>query len=206
MTTQFSQQVFGFRFVDTNYGDTLQAICARELGDATVWAQVAQFNGLTWPYITDDPEQVAPGVVLSGTQIKLPAPTATVSATVDPTAVFGTDMQLAKGKLVVGPNGDFATVSGVPNLEQALQNLIPTNKGDLVMHASYGTDVPKILGSVNGPTSALLGAQYAKTGVQTDPRIDSVTSSIANVSGDQNTITVVAQTIAGKTLTVTSDT
>jgi hypothetical protein len=38
MTTPFDRPLNGYRFVQTQYGDTLPTIAARELGDAGRWA------------------------------------------------------------------------------------------------------------------------------------------------------------------------
>lgn len=43
-------------------GDTLFAVAARELGDATQWNRIAALNGLTDPYITESIELRLPPV------------------------------------------------------------------------------------------------------------------------------------------------
>jgi phage baseplate assembly protein W len=196
------KKVFGFRYVDTLRGESLQILAARELGDGTLWATVAAFNSLKPPYITDDPSAVRPGVVLSGTQLRVPAPVAFVSVDLDPTEVLLTDIRLTKGRLTVGLRGDLDTVSGADNLKQALVNRIETNKGELVMHAGYGSDVRRIVGTGNGPTAGLLGAQYAKTAVAADTRISKVLKTTSKVNGDIITVVVDAETISGRQIQV----
>lgn len=202
MSGSVTREVQGFRYVVTQVGDTLQALCAREIGDATVWAEIAAFNGLKPPYIVDDPELVVPGVVVSGSQIRLPAPTSFVSAATDPEAVFLVDIQLSKGRMQFGANGDLTMLSGRDNLRQALVHRIVTPRGELVMHADYGSLLSRILGAANGPTARLLAGQYARAAVLADSRVSAVRQPKATVNGDVVTVELDAETIAGKIVNV----
>ena len=87
MTTIFDNALTGYRFADTRRGDTLQLISYRELGDASLWTQLIAYNKLVYPFITDDPTQVQPGVLLTGSQILVPAPVPVISSTTDPAKV-----------------------------------------------------------------------------------------------------------------------
>jgi predicted Zn-dependent protease len=40
----------GFRLVEIKYGDTLQELAARELGDANKWRDIIAINDLLPPY------------------------------------------------------------------------------------------------------------------------------------------------------------
>jgi phage baseplate assembly protein W len=200
MSTQPSvtmqKPLYGFRFVQTQRGDSLQIIAARELGDATLWQQLIDYNGLLPPYITDDPAQADPGVILTGASIKVPAPAPVTTETTDPDALFGTDVQLVNGRLSFA-NGDIATVSGRDNLKQALTNRIDTPRGDLLMHSDYGSLHQRMKGAGNGPTTGLLVAQYAKASVQSDPRIQSIMSATSTVNGDAIEVSIEARPISG---------
>ena len=197
MTTPFDRPLYGFRFIDILFGDTLPVIAARELGDAGRWAEIIALNSMIYPYITDDPDKVVPGVFLSGTCITVPA-SAPSSAQPDPNSVFGTDILLVNGKMTVA-NGDIVTVSDLPNLEQALGNLITTDQGELIYHTEYGTKIRRLIGDMNGPTAALLAANDAKTAVARDKRISTVNTSTGTVSGDAIIVNVVAEAINGTT-------
>ena len=63
----------GFRLVPTRRGDTLQDVAVRELGDAARWYDLAAINDLLPPFLTDDPQQAGPRVLLTGQDLKIPA-------------------------------------------------------------------------------------------------------------------------------------
>jgi phage baseplate assembly protein W len=196
MPSIFDTPLTGYRYVQTNYGDTLQTFAARVIGDASNWAVLIGMNGLQPPYLTDDPDSVTAGVVLNGTFLMIPA--ATQATALTPDDVFKTDQLLNQdGTLAVTSTGDFATVSGIANLTQALENALDTDQGELIYHGSYGYLGRRLLGSNNGPTAGMLAARYAKQTVSADSRISSVTSSIATVSGTVIATVVEAETIAG---------
>jgi phage baseplate assembly protein W len=203
MTTIFDTPLAGYRFVQTQYGDTLQAFAARVLGDATNWAQLVALNGLLPPYLTDDADLVSATVVLNGSFIMVPASSPS-SASTDPDSVFKTDLLLTPDGFLAVANGDFALVSGVANLTQALENALNTDQGELLFHDSYGTLMRRLIGTGNGPTAGLLAARYAKQTVSADSRISSVTSSVATVLGVVISTDVQAQTIAGTTIPITT--
>lgn len=195
--SQFDRPLFGFRFVDTSVGDTLQVIAARELGDAARWVDLISYNRLVPPFITDDAAEAGPGVILTGSQILVPAPAPVVSSTVDPEKVFGSDVLLGPRGTLMTDGIDFVTVVGRENLGQALSNRIETDRGELIFHPLYGCDTRRLVGVANGPTASLLGAQAAKSATLQDPRISSVTSAVAEVNGDVINVAVKAETVVG---------
>jgi hypothetical protein len=87
----FMREAPGIRLAETRYGDTLQRIALRELGDASRWVELAELNGLRPPYLTD-PALARAGVLAYGASIKLPSPSSIVSASSDPGAVYGADL------------------------------------------------------------------------------------------------------------------
>jgi len=198
MSVIFDKPLTGYRYVDIQHGDTLRAIAARELGDASRWVELIAYNSLVPPYVAEAP---SPGVLAYGAQILVPAPTRIISTTADPDRVFEIDIDLSKGHLEA-EDGDFALVSGRANLRQALKHRVETDRGELVYHGNYGSFVRRLIGAVNGPTSALLAAEYAKSAIQADPRISSVTQATAEVVGDKISVSVEAQPISGRTVHV----
>jgi len=203
MTTAFDTPLNGFTFVPTQRGDTLQKIAARVLGDASLWYQLISPNGLIPPYITDDASQAGDGVLLTGQQILIPAPTA-VATTTDPDEVFGTDIALQDGMLTATQSGDFAFVTGRDNLHQALKNRVETPQGDLIYHMQYGSLVPKLIGQSSTPARAVLAASSAKGAILADPRVSSVGQARADVSGDAIGVSVEAFPVAGQSMKVTA--
>lgn len=197
------RQIYGFRFVEINRGDTLQQIAARELGDASRWAEIVSYNNLKPPYITGDASAVTDGVLLYGSLIRLPASTPVISSTNDPERVFERDVKLTNGKVAVTAGGDFDVVSGVANLKQALKHRLDTPRGELIYHANaYGSLHWRLIGTANGPTASLLAAEYAKAAVLADPRISKVNSATAEVSGDAIQASVEAEPIVGRPVDV----
>lgn len=204
MTTQFDKPLAGFTFVDTRFGDTLQKIAARVFGDAAQWYQLVAYNNLVSPFITDDPAQAKPGVLLTGQQLLVPAPFA-VASTPDPTLVFGSDVALPNGDLQVDATGDFAVVSGRANLSQGLRNVIETERGEIIYHTGYGNQTRTLIGKVSTQAATVLAAQYAKGAVLSDDRIQSVNKSVAQVIGDATTVSVEVVPIVGPPVTVTAN-
>lgn len=201
MSTIFDRELAGYRFVLTQHGDSLQRVAARELRDASKWNTIVALNKLQPPYLTDDPALASSNVILNGsTYLVLPA-TSAVYAKPDPTSVFGTDLLLSPDGFLSTSNGDFATVTGIANLEQALSNALDTDQGELLHHPLYGTLVRRILGKVVGPTAQQLAAEYAKATVGADARIQQIDSAIATTVGDSISVKVQAESIVGDQVT-----
>jgi phage baseplate assembly protein W len=198
MSTPFDTPLTGYGFVLSHFGDSLRNVALRELGDASLWTQLVAINNLQPPYTTDDPTQASDTVILNGTDfIIIPAAQA-ATATPDPDDAFGTDILLnADGTLGLNGGGDFQSISGLDNLRQALVNALKTNEKELIYHPTYGTLVRRILGTVNGPTSTLLAAEYSKATIEADSRIQQVDSASAVTVGDSITVYVFAETING---------
>lgn len=182
----------------------MQKIAARVFGDAAQWYQLIAYNNLVSPFITDDPTQVKTGVLLTGQQILVPAPYA-VASSPDPALVFGADIALTNGNFSVDSGGDFAVVSGRANLSQGLQNVIETERGELIYHTEYGSQVRTLLGKVSNQAATVLAAQYAKAAVLSDARVSSVNTSVATVTGDVTAVSVEAVPIVGQPVTVTAN-
>lgn len=204
MTTNYQRPLLGFRFVEILHGDTLQAIAARELSDASRWSELIAYNDLVPPFLTDDPAQARPGVLLSGSLIRLPAPVPVVSSTTDPDKVFGIDILLENGAFVV-ENGDFSVASGRTNLRQAIKHRVETDRGELMFHSTYGSLVRRLLGTVNGPTATLLAAEYAKSAVQADTRINQVTEALAEADGDVIRVSIEAEPVVGRVVELNAE-
>ncbi|ATI15622.1 baseplate assembly protein W [Bordetella phage vB_BbrM_PHB04] len=197
MTTPFSRPMYGFRFEETRRGDTLKAIAARTLGDAGRWHELIAFNKLVPPYITDDPAQVKPGVILTGELLLVPAPAPAVTTSTDPQEVFQRDIRLENGMLAVD-GGDFLVAAGRENFTQAIRNRVETETGELIHHMDYGNRTRRLLGAVNGPTASLLAAQYTRSAVLADPRVRRVVSATAEVIGDVVNVGVKVEPVSGQ--------
>jgi len=197
MTTIFDKPLSGYRFVDTQFGDTLPRIAARELNDAARWGDLIAFNKLVPPYLTDDPNQVKPGVLLTGSQILVPAGAPVISTTTDPNLVFEIDALLQNGLLQI-QDGDLAVVSGRDNFKQAIRHRLITDRGELIYHMEYGSLCRSVIGAGNGPTTGLLVAEYAKASLKADDRVSDVSKTVAAIVGDATNLDVEVVPVVGR--------
>ncbi len=190
----------GFRHIQTLFGDTLQRISLRELGDAKHWPKIAALNGLRPPYLTDDPAEVDEGILLTGSVIYLPVQVAGVAdENSDP---FFTDIQLEGGRIAVS-GGDMVLTSGDSNLLQALRHRVSVERKELMFWPDYGCYARTVLGRGASNGSGQLAAFYVRSALLEDPRVKSVEKIEATIVGDQ--ISVVAEVIpvTGKSLSFT---
>ena len=194
----FDRDLPGYRYVALLHGDTLQQVAYRELGDARRWPELAWINDLVPPYITDNPEFAGPRVLLTGNTIIVPAAAALASADTDPETVFDTDCRLRNRLLHADETGDLELVSGRENLKQQIIHRIITDKGELIFHPDYGCSIRRLLGVVNGPTAALLAADYVKAALLSDDRVSEVTRAVATVQGDQIAVDCEIEPISGR--------
>ena len=192
----------GFRPVKVLATDTLESIAARELGDGTRWYELAVYNGLEAPYIseTGGHRVATPGATIA-------VPSASPVADTGPgvvgsdaagqrtaAALYGTDAALvetpmsAPGRVEVDMLIDVRTgtdvrmIEGIGNLVQALQLRAWTLQGTMPEAPEYGAPF-QVGAKLTGP--ALSRATIALEGVLLqDPRVDSVASVTSEVAGD----------------------
>lgn len=184
------------RYVVVQYGDSLQRIALRELGDASRWLDLIVLNGLSPPYIVP-PELATDRLVSPGDRIMVPAPGSGVAANQDADAVLGCDLLLTKGQLSVA-NGDLAMVSGIDNFAQALSIRVTVEKRELGFHPEFGCWVRSLLGDIGGQPSARLAAFYVKSALKEDPRVQSVDSCIATLAGDKILVDATVTPVSGQ--------
>lgn len=153
-------------------GDSLQAIAARELGDAAAWRELVALNGLVTPYLVPSAAEAdrQPGALLWGDLIRVPARATTASAVTGEDAL-GQDVALQDGALVVGEGGDLATVLGGANLGQALRHRVLTPYGSFLPHPTYGCELHGLLGLRNDPVRMVLAAGLCRRAMLRDPRV-----------------------------------
>lgn len=194
---EFERLEPSYRLAETYFGDDLQAVSARELGDANRWAELVWLNNLRHPYLTDDALLANESVRLNGTLIKIPAPVGVYTDDASRGQVYEKDCILTNKLLSVNAGGDLAVASGVKNLTQQLKHRIDTPKGQARRHPDYGCLVWRLKGSVTGPTAETLGSEYVKSTLIADYRVSSVVSSSAITNGDAIMITAKVESIEG---------
>lgn len=194
-----SKPLYGFRFAEIHLGDTLQLIAYRELGDANRWAELIAFNGLVAPFLA---AVASVGVLAYGDYIRVPASTPVVETTTSAAKVFGIDVMLINGDLAFSA-GDFAVVVGRDNLRQAIGSLLVSDRGDLIFHPDYGTQIRRMLGSVNGPAAELLAESYTRSALLADPRVKSVNKIVVTSLGDSIGLSVEITPVSGQSMQIT---
>lgn len=200
--SDFDRDLTGYRYAEILHGDSIQRLAYRELGDASRWQELVWINDLLPPYITSEPAQASKRVLLAGGVIVVPAARAIVGAQTDPDKVFDIDCRLRKGLLEADESGDIQIISGRENLKQQLVHRVETDKGALLFHPEYGCSIRRILGVINGPTAAILGAQYVKSALLSDFRVSEVTKSAAEVVGDVTRIEAEITPISGRSVDI----
>ncbi len=200
--SEFERKLPPVRLAATHHGDTLQTFADREMGDANRWPELVWINSLTFPYLTDDPERVAPGVLLAGSYLKVPAPVGVFTDSGADGRVYGRDCRLTNKVLSTDDGGDLSVTSGVENLKQQLTHGIVTPRGQAIRHPAYGCMVWRLFGTVNGPTAGKLGAEYVKASLKSDYRVSRVDKSVAEVTADQLRVTARAVSINGSSIDV----
>lgn len=203
--SEFERTQPNFRLVETHHGDDLQAVAGRELGDSNRWPELIWLNQLTHPYLTDDERLVSPTVRLTGSLIKVPAPSSVWTDSADRGQVYERDCRLVKKRLLDDGSGDFLIAAGVDNLTQQLKHRIDTPRGQARRHPEYGCLVWRLKGTVNGRLGADLGARYVRAALEADYRVDTVQSVTAEVDGDAIRIQAKAEAIAGGVVDLLTD-
>lgn len=186
-----------YRLAETQYGDTLAVVAARELGSGNRWPELIWLNGLKPPYITDNPAHVVPGVLLSGSLIKVPAPGGQSTGGAGDGRAYGRDAAMVNKRLTATPGGDLAVVSGVDNLSQQLRHRVVTPRGQAIRHPDYGCMIWRLMGRANSPIAGFMGAEYVRAALVADYRVAAVTSSAAEIDMDAIRITAGVTAIDG---------
>ncbi len=153
------------RSIVVKEGDTLQTIANRELGDMALWIHIAILNNLT------SNSELAPGDTLF-----LPVQQASsteFSAFIlseKTTDQYGTDMQLdSRRGFAIAENGDYATVSGLSNIIQAIDSRLNTKLRSMIKHTAFG------IATIPGRPTNELAVAYTRSSLKAslfrDPRI-----------------------------------
>lgn len=201
----FSRPLPPYRIAQTEHGDTIQSISARELGDANRWPELVWLNDLAWPFITDDESRAGPSVLLSGSLIKIPSPVGVSTRDDDPNRVFERDVRMVGRQMRATEGGDFEVVAGASNLAQQLNHRIATPKGQLMRHPEYGSTLYRILGRVSGPAANILAKDYTQAALLSDYRVRSIEALQATTDGDAVRVNARVETIAGGVVDVVTE-
>ena len=173
-------------------------LAARYLNDSGKWYDIALFNNLSYPYIA---LTGGPGVLRPGDRLAIPTKTAnapTKSATrfqsSTPEAIYGTDFELEETdfsqpgrpevelKIDRRTHRDIAAVGGIPNLTQALQVRVWTQKNTYPLYPGYG--MPLVVG-VNATAENVTRVKLGLRGtILRDSRVALITRMSTELSDD----------------------
>jgi hypothetical protein len=186
------------RYAETNYGDTLQAIALRELGNSDHWTDLIWLNDLIPPFITDDATLAGARVLLSGEKIALPMGDSGISP--DERETFGVDVALTDVGVLTVSDGDFVVEDGFKNLQYAICRRIVTEKRTKGFSPEYGCWVGLLRGERLGAANLALAAFYVQSAIREDDRVADVLSCVATAEGDAIKINAVVKPIEGRDL------
>lgn len=190
----FEKKLKGYRYVATLWGETIQKFALRVTGDAAKWVEIVNLNDLKAPYLAAEPDD---RVAAYGDMLMVPSAKSMATVESDPDAVFGVDILLNSGELLV-ENGDIKTVSGVKNYVQAIRHRVETNTGELLFHKEYGCRVRSVIGLNNAYSAGMIAGSYVKAAIKSDVRTKNVPSCRVGIAGDVISIDVDAVPVSGR--------
>jgi len=177
--------------------DSLRRIAVRELGDASLWADIADLNNLRPPYVS---RAALPGTVMPGRSILLPTLDRPVGA-VGGESVEDIEIDALGVNWELTDEGEFQPnaarngcdlVRGMPCYIQALEKVrFRTRVGDNPVFPDVGILAP--VGHKNGAGMVQAVALSVRRACLTDPRTQSVVDLAVNDEGDGVTVEVSVQ-------------
>lgn len=164
--------------------DTLMTFAARNMGDFSSWYSIATQNNLQPPFIAQTPSN---GIASPGTNLQIPS-------TINPNSVIGqantnpitnyelqylgTDIYLGNiGQEMPPWNGDFYIIYGYQNLAISIGRRLLTPIGSLIYEPLFGSQLPSLIGNIQGLDTIGFITAYAESSIQSDPRVASVANS-----------------------------
>jgi len=162
--------------------DSLQIIATKY---GCNWEDIANLNNLSYPFISSE---VIPGetnIAYVGSTILIPIEKVykknSSIATIEK-RVYGSDLQFLRYEdhslepyLLDTSEGDIQISEGINNLYQACCSRFTVDKGSLVLHPEYGTEIRQFLGKGKGNYKTLIKIKLdVKRTLLQDPRIERV--------------------------------
>jgi hypothetical protein len=160
-------------------GESLLDLARRIYGALDRWQEIADLNGWQSATRTASGRPARAGDVVL---IEQPPAVDTGEGVAGPD-IYRTDLKItAAGALELTPGGDLATISGPPNIEQALRLRTQTKQGEHAHAPRYG--LPRAIGRrITATTSGQLAA-IVREQITQDPRIERVSRFEVSDNGD----------------------
>ncbi len=190
-----------FSIAKVNLGDNIKSLAQRLLGDPGRWKTLVLLNNLRAPFVADaggeDVLQPGDDILYPSVGATGPGPEIVNISTVKEDQgqsiaeqAFGRDARLKSirdgnvqvSDVVIGQAGDWDTISGIPNVEQALKLKFSTEKGELTVHPSFGARFP--IGKKITAASFNTFSIQTRSTILSDPRVEGIELLSFNSSGD----------------------
>lgn len=177
-----SYEFSGLNVYTIKGNDTLQNIALVELGDEDLWVYIATVNN-----DVDSNADLVPGETIyipvqvdSIDDVNKEQFILTEDVVRDP---YGTDILLdANGGIVIQENNDVALISGIENVQQAIDLRLSTAVGSMIKQSVYG------IVAQAGFAGESMAIRYMKLSIRAaliqDPRIESIDNMIASLGSD----------------------
>lgn len=172
--------------VHVQTGDTLQGLAARHLGDASRWLELAEANGLVWPYLdfSGGPDPASGRVARPGATLTIPDPDGTVSEA----DIVGSDLRF---------DGARGLTRGAENLQARLIRRLVGQRGSIPHHPDWGSRLWTFPGRTLD-AGALLDAQVeAADALRRDPAVTAVIAVRVHADNDAIRIDADVETALG---------
>jgi phage baseplate assembly protein W len=186
--------------ITIHYGDTLQAIAARELGDWTRWQELAELNRLRWPFLhslglTASDDESIPGdirrVLNVGDRLRLPIQ--------DDAGQEGPNLSVTPFGVDLSEDGPARELlRGLDNLQAALQRRLRTPLGYLPHHPEYGSRLRSFIGQPLNLALVLDVRAEVQRVLSLDARVSVVQNVAVDVQEDALVVTALCETELGE--------
>lgn len=197
-------------------GDTLQLIAQNHMNDMSQWTELAKYNNLKHPYLTEDPMDKLdnPHIAVVGDKIVIPvevtlsalasAPLTFDSKKIIEEIALGRDFCLTRDltyasnhgthdeilELTTAPNGSVGYVKGVENLRQALLQRLWTKKGTLPLHPQYGSNLHEFIGKKLTAELIVQIELEMEVTCRIDPRVEDIQRVLTKHNPVDNSVSV----------------
>lgn len=151
-------------------GDTLQSIAQDQMGDDTQWIYIASINDIG---SNDD--------LVVGEQIYIPISIDQIASNKDTFIItedtfrdpYGADIKIdSSGNIILRESNDVAIITGLANVQQAVDLMLSTLKGSMIKQTAYGLLIqPGLAGTEQAISYIRMGIEAA---LIQDPRIEQV--------------------------------
>lgn len=190
-------------------GDTPQSVAHKATGTIHNWFKIVSYNGLAYPYIVQSVEEKMknPDKLATIGDI-LVVPLESTLDSIDPNTLsnqekmriqelaLGTDLSMVSDSrdwensggsdnvmaLAHNSRGDLRLEVGVDNLRQATIARLMTEKGSLLMHPTYGSELYSLFDKATVEQAKLIEIEVHRT-MLSDSRVSSVETVLSEIEG-----------------------